>query len=76
VSFTVSARVSERCFSFRHSSILGAVEQGWSLMTAGMTEVQITDPSGRVHCPNALHQHLFGPRDTARPEIGVTALAA
>ncbi|KQO71150.1 MULTISPECIES: hypothetical protein [unclassified Methylobacterium] len=76
MSFTVSARVLERCFSFRHSSVLGAVEQGWSLMIAGMTEVRITDASGRVHCPNALHQHLFGPRETARPDTDVIALAA
>lgn len=76
MSFTVSARVSERCFSFRHSSILGAVEQGWSLMIAGMTEVRITDASGRVHCPNALHQHMFGPRGPALPEAAVTKLAA
>lgn len=67
VNFTVSARVSERRFSFRHSSILGAVEQGWSLMVAGMTEVVITDAAGRAHCPNALHQHLFGPRASVAP---------
>jgi hypothetical protein len=76
VSFTVSARVSDRCFSFRHSSILGAVEQGWSLMTAGMTEVRITDVAGRVHCPNALHQHLFGPREPVLPAAAVIKLAA
>ncbi|KQP31231.1 hypothetical protein ASF49_11735 [Methylobacterium sp. Leaf104] len=76
MSFTVSARVSERCISFRHSSILGAVEQGWSLMTAGMTDVRITDADGRVHCPDALHRHLFGPRGQALAEAAMTKLAA
>ncbi|MGU3359971.1 hypothetical protein ACLBWX_06515 [Methylobacterium sp. M6A4_1b] len=76
MSFTVSARVSERCFSFHHSSILGAVDQGWSLKIAGMTDVRITDADGRVHCPDALHQHLFGLRGHAHADMAVTKLAA
>jgi hypothetical protein len=45
-------------------------------MTAGMTEVRITDVAGRVHCPNALHQHLFGPREPVLPAATVIKLAA
>lgn len=75
MSFTVSARVSDRRFSFHHSSILSAVDQGWSLMVAGMTEVLITDAAGRAHCPHSLHRHLFGgPGPAAAP--AVTKLAA
>ena len=44
----------------------------WPIVISGT----ITDASGRVHCPNALHQHLFGPRETARPDSDVIALAA
>ncbi|KQP07736.1 hypothetical protein ASF28_11465 [Methylobacterium sp. Leaf99] len=62
MSFTVHARVSLRALSYQHGSILGALEQGLSLLTAGMSDVRIVDSGGRSHSPTALYAQLFGPR--------------
>ncbi|NEU13909.1 hypothetical protein G3T14_17500 [Methylobacterium sp. BTF04] len=62
MSFTVRARVSARQFSFHHGSMLGALDQSLSLLTAGMSDVQIVDANGRSHSPASLHQLLFGAR--------------
>lgn len=62
MSFTVHARVSLRAFCYQHGSIVGALEQGLSLLTAGMQEVRIVDGNGRSHTPMALYARLFAPK--------------
>lgn len=62
MSFTVHARVSLRAFCYQHGSIVGALEQGLSLLTAGMQEVRIVDGNGRSHTPMALYAQLFAPK--------------
>jgi len=79
VSFTVHARVSLRALSYQHGSIMAALEQGLSLLTAGMSDVRIVDGSGRSHTPTALYATLFGPRiaePTREAEKPVLPLAA
>ncbi|KQP58631.1 hypothetical protein [Methylobacterium sp. Leaf112] len=65
MSFTVHARISLRALSYQHGSIVSALEQGLSLLTAGMSDVRIVDASGRSHNPTALYAALFGPRCAA-----------
>ena len=65
MSFTVHARISLRALSYQHGSIVGALEQGLSLLTAGMSDVRIVDAAGRSHNPMVLYAELFGPRATA-----------
>lgn len=60
MSFTVSARVSARQFSFEHRSMLSALDQSLSLLITGMSDVRIVDAEGRVHTPSALQALLFG----------------
>jgi hypothetical protein len=72
VSFTVSARVSAHRFSYRHASLLSALEQGLSLLTAGVSDVQVVDGDGHARCPAAVYQALFGPRVAA--DLQVSAL--
>ena len=58
--FTVTARLSARRFAYQHASVLTALDQGMSLIAAGMAEVTITDGSGEARTPAALYQSLFG----------------
>lgn len=74
MSFTVSARVSARQFAFQHRSVLGALDQSLSLLTAGMADVRITDAEGVVHCPAALQARLFGSRAPAQ-DVALPLLA-
>ena len=60
MQFTVSARNAARRFAYQHASVLNALDQGMSLIAAGMAEVTITDGSGQVRSPAALYQSLFG----------------
>lgn len=69
MSFTVRARVSARQFSFEQGSMLGALDQSLSLITAGMSDVRIVDAEGRVHSPASLHQLLFGQRVAAKSPV-------
>lgn len=69
VSFTVRARISARQFSFQHGSMLGALDQGLTLLSAGMSDVRIVDADGRLHSPASLHQLLFGPRIPAQTAV-------
>lgn len=69
MSFTVRARVSARQFSFQQGSMLGALDQSLSLITAGMSDVRIVDAEGRVHSPASLHQLLFGQRIVEKPPV-------
>ncbi|CAO4173487.1 hypothetical protein EEDFHM_02302 [Methylorubrum populi] len=64
VSFTVNAGTASQTYSWQHGSMLGALEQGLSLMTAGLTDVRIVDSEGRSHSPAALYQRLFGAQPT------------
>jgi len=59
MNFTVSARIAARRFAYQHASVLTALDQGMSLIAAGMAEVMITDASGRTRSPGALYQSLF-----------------
>lgn len=81
MSFTVHARISLRALSYQHGSIVGALEQGLSLLTAGMSDVRIVDAGGRSHTPTALYAQLFGPRaaaavPTVEAEPAILPLAA
>ncbi|MBE7200556.1 MAG: hypothetical protein INR70_22515 [Parafilimonas terrae] len=59
MNFTVSARLSARRFAYQHASVLTALDQGMSLVAAGLADVTITDGDGRVRTPAALYQSLF-----------------
>ncbi|MCJ2034557.1 hypothetical protein [Methylobacterium sp. J-068] len=77
MSFTVSARVSARQFSFRHHSMLSALDQSLSLVISGMSDVRIVEADGRVHTPAALQALLFGARPSVPGVIAPTpAIAA
>ncbi|ONF45640.1 hypothetical protein, partial [Methylobacterium radiotolerans] len=54
------ARLSARRFAYQHASVLTALDQGMSLIAAGMAEVTIKDGSGEARTPAALYQSLFG----------------
>ncbi|MDB5645450.1 hypothetical protein [Methylobacterium sp.] len=71
MSFTVSARVSARQFSFQHRSMLGALDQSLSLLVSGMSDVRIVDADGRAHTPSALQALLFGARSTLKDAVSV-----
>ena len=60
MSFTVTARVSARRFSYQHASLLSALDQGMSLIAAGMADVLIADVSGLAKTPADLYRNLFG----------------
>jgi hypothetical protein len=60
MNFTVSARLSARRFAYQHASVLAALDQGMSLIAAGMADVTITDGNGRARTPAAVYQSLFG----------------
>ncbi|MCJ2049473.1 hypothetical protein [Methylobacterium sp. J-070] len=62
MSFTVTARESARRFAYQHASLLNALDQGMSLMAAGMADVRIADGSGATRTPADLYRHLFGDR--------------
>lgn len=60
MSFTVTAHVSARQFAYQHASLLTALDQGMSLIAAGMTDVLIADVSGLAKTPADLYRNLFG----------------
>ena len=60
MNFVVSARISARRFVYHHTSMLNALDQGMSLLVAGMADVRITDGSGLAWTPSDLYRHLFG----------------
>jgi hypothetical protein len=66
VSFTVTARASARRFVYQHTSLLNALDQGMSLIAAGMTDVLIADGSGLGRTPADLYRHLFGGGSTEK----------
>ncbi|MCJ2066301.1 hypothetical protein MKK63_26915 [Methylobacterium sp. J-088] len=68
MNFTVSARVSARRFAYQHASVLNALDQGMSLIAAGMADVTITDGSGRTRSPAALYHSLFGGSRAGAPQ--------
>lgn len=78
MSFTVTARASARRFAYQHASLLNALDQGMSLIAAGMADVLIADGSGSARTPADLYRHLFGgsSADTARVREERTASLA
>jgi hypothetical protein len=60
MSFTVTARLSARRFAYQHASVLNALDQGMSLIAAGMADVKIIDGNGQARTPAAWYQSLFG----------------
>jgi hypothetical protein len=78
VSFTVTARESARRLAYQHVSLLNALDQGMSLIAAGMADVLIADGNGPARTPADLYRHLFGggSAETARvPEKRTAGLA-
>ena len=71
MNFTVSARLSARRFAYQHASVLTALDQGMSLIAAGMADVTITDGSGRARTPAALYRFLFEPGRAASAQGGL-----
>ena len=65
--FTVTARLSARPFAYQHASVLTALDQGMSLIAAGMAEVTITDRSGEARPPAPLCQSLSRAPAPPRP---------
>jgi hypothetical protein len=59
LSFTVTAHVSARRFVYQHTSLLNALDQGLSLIAAGMADVRIADGDGLTHPPAELYQRMF-----------------
>ncbi|MCJ2072008.1 hypothetical protein MKK75_24930 [Methylobacterium sp. J-030] len=76
MNFTVSARLAARRFAYQHASVLTALDQGMSLIAAGMADVTITDASGRIRSPAALYQSLFGSIATPQARPAPVALQA
>jgi hypothetical protein len=79
VSFTVTARVAARRIAFQHISLLNALDQGMSLIAAGMVDVLIADADGLARSPLDLYQHMFGTREGALPldtQLEAVAIAA
>lgn len=76
MSFTVSAGTASRLYSWQHGSMLSALEQGLSLMTAGMNDVRIIDSEGRSHSPAAFYQRMFGPPPVTNEAEPIRARAA
>lgn len=76
MNFTVSAHLSARRFAYQHASVLTALDQGMSLIAAGMVDVTITDGSGRVRTPAALYRSLFEPGRTAPTRVQPTRVQA
>jgi hypothetical protein len=77
MNFTVSARLSARRFVYQHASVLAALDQGMSLIAAGMADVTITDGGGRARTPAAVYRSLFEPGSAApAPSEPVRARAA
>ncbi|MCJ2085998.1 hypothetical protein MKK88_08310 [Methylobacterium sp. E-005] len=76
MNFTVSARIAARRFAYQHASVLTALDQGMSLIAAGMADVTITDGNGRTRSPAALYQSLFGaasPRQAGPAPVALQA---
>ena len=73
MSFIVSASAntpksttgSARDLSYRHHSMLGALEQGLALLSCGMENVRITDIHGRRRTPAEFSRVVFEGRDAA-----------
>jgi hypothetical protein len=76
MNFTVSAHLSARRFAYQHASVLTALDQGMSLIAAGMADVTITDGSGRARTPAALYRSLFAPSQAAPVRIGTAQAQA
>ena len=76
MNFTVSARLSARRFAYQHASVLSALDQGMSLIAAGMADVTITDGDGRARTPSAVYQSLFGAGLVQAHAVPAQALAA
>jgi hypothetical protein len=60
VSFTITARVAARRIAFQHTSLLNALDQGMSLIAAGMVDVLIADADGLARSPLDLYRRMFG----------------
>ncbi|MCJ2144797.1 hypothetical protein [Methylobacterium sp. E-066] len=78
MSFTVTARESARRFAYQHASLLNALDQGMSLIAAGMADVLVADGNGLARTPADLYRHLFGGRsaESARALEGRTGTLA
>lgn len=63
MSFTVTARVAARRIAFQHTSLLNALDQGMSLIAAGMVDVLIADADGLARSPLDLYRHMFGGKE-------------
>lgn len=74
MNFTVSARIAARRFAYQHASVLTALDQGMSLIAAGMADVTITDGSGQTRSPAALYQSLFGGRANAQQAEAISGV--
>ena len=72
MNFTLSARR----FAYQHASVLSALDQGMSLIAAGMADVTITDGNGRARTPAALYQSLFGTGRTGSNPVHPTQAQA
>jgi hypothetical protein len=69
VNFTVTARASARRFAYQHASVLNALDQGMSLIAAGMADVRVVDGSGLARTPADLYRQLFGESGGGRVEL-------
>lgn len=68
MSFTISARVGGRQVTHHQASMIGALDQAMTLLTAGMSDVVIADPCGNRATAASLYRTLFhpGPRRAVR----------
>ena len=62
MSFTISACISGRQLTYHHSSMISALDQAMTLLTAGMSDVVIADQNGNRATTATLYQNLFGPK--------------
>ncbi|MDP4021687.1 hypothetical protein Q8W71_03540 [Methylobacterium sp. NEAU 140] len=75
MNFTVTGRGAAGRYDYRHASALSALDQGLSLLAAGMADVLIVDGCGRARTPAALYQSLFGPASSEPAGAGPAAAA-
>ena len=65
MSFIVSASTPSRNISYRHRSMLAALEQGLTLLSCGLENVRITDLAGRQRTPAEFSRVVFEGREAA-----------
>lgn len=73
MSYIVSARTPSGEIRFRRDSMIDALDKGLALLSAGMDEVRIADPSGASRTPAEFSRNLL---ESRKPRRTTASLAA